>query len=487
MKKTVLLLVAIFGAALLSAKTVTVYHTSDTHGFFYPRSGQGGAAALAAVLAQESGPYLLLDSGDFSEGTAETKASRGLKAVWLMNRLGYHGATVGNHEWAYKEDGFEDIARQAEFAVLAANLREKKSGTLPEQVQSYKVFDVGGVKVAVIGLANRTPVKKLDKYTFSDPLAALEKALNQKDVRRADVRIVLVHDSLIDYKTGILPYMGDIARQYGDRVHAVLGGHAHKIFQNEYINKVLYTESGRNFQNVSQITVQTDDKTGKVKSVSSRLIPLKLASVGQDKDMAAYAETLKEPGMDEVLGTAGQTLAKKAADPAHKDTALDNWIADLGRAYSGADVYIHNVGGARVAMEKGPVTRRDLVEIFPFDDSIMKTRLSGRHLEDLVRGALLPWNRFAYSGMTVRYKLDKEGKIKKLSIYVNGRKLKRDRLYTVATNSYVMGGGEKASRFKQIPAQDKQTVGTQTVRRLIEQALKSAPAVPPDTGRVVQE
>ena len=54
MKKLILLLTALLLPLALSAKDTVIYHTSDTHGFFYAKDGQGGFAALAAVL--KSGP-----------------------------------------------------------------------------------------------------------------------------------------------------------------------------------------------------------------------------------------------------------------------------------------------------------------------------------------------------------------------------------------------------------------------------------------------
>ena len=128
MKKIIFSLLLLCGALSAFGKTATLYHTSDTHGFFYPQAGRGGAAALAAVLASGPKEYLLLDSGDFAEGTVETQQSNGLKAIWLMNRLGYHAATIGNHEFAFKDNGFDNLAAAARFPLLAANIQPKEGG-----------------------------------------------------------------------------------------------------------------------------------------------------------------------------------------------------------------------------------------------------------------------------------------------------------------------------------------------------------------------
>ena len=155
MKKQVLLLALFLVAGGLFAKTTVIYHTSDTHGFYYPKQGQGGFAALASVLKQGPQPYLLLDSGDFANGTAEAKNSKGIKSVQLMNKVGYQATTIGNHEFDFKEAALAPMFKELNFPVLAANFVDVKTNTYPENVKPYEIFDVDGVKVAVIGLGNR--------------------------------------------------------------------------------------------------------------------------------------------------------------------------------------------------------------------------------------------------------------------------------------------------------------------------------------------
>ena len=274
MRKISLLVAVLLLPVVLVAKTTTIYHTSDTHGFFYPKKGQGGFAALAAVL--KSGPknYLLLDSGDFANGTIETKNSKGLKAVELLNAMHYDAATIGNHEFDFYDQAVEPMLSKAQFAVLAANFFETGTLKRPPFVQPYKIFNKNGVKVAVIGLANRNPTRDTTKYTFTKPLDTLAQTLQEVEAQQPNVVVVIVHDSLKDDKHGTQPYVGEIGKKYSGRVHVVFGGHAHKIVQNEKRDGVLFVESGCYVQNVSKVTVTTDDKTGKFVSATSQLIPL---------------------------------------------------------------------------------------------------------------------------------------------------------------------------------------------------------------------
>jgi 2',3'-cyclic-nucleotide 2'-phosphodiesterase (5'-nucleotidase family) len=104
---------------------VNIYHTSDIHGFYYPRiidgKSTGGFAALSGLINTDKNPYLLLDSGDYSSGTFEAEESKGAVSVELMNKLGYNAATIGNHEGDFGEKAMLDNISAAKFDILAAN------------------------------------------------------------------------------------------------------------------------------------------------------------------------------------------------------------------------------------------------------------------------------------------------------------------------------------------------------------------------------
>ena len=492
MRKIVLLLAAFILPFALSAKDTVIYHTSDTHGFFYPQKGQGGFAALAAVL--KSGPknYLLLDSGDFANGTVETKNSKGLKAVELMNALKYDASTIGNHEFDFYEDNVPPMLEKAQFAILAANFFEVDTLTRPAHVEPYKIFTRNGVKFAVIGLANNNPTQGTKKYTFTKPLTALENALNEVERQHPSVVVVIVHDSLADDKHGAAgSYVGDIGRKFSGRVHVVLGGHAHKIFQNEKINDVLFVESGCYTKNVSKVTVKTDDKTGQFVSAKSELIPLYVNKTGQDKEILKLGEALREPGVDEVLGYTEEPMKKRASNPKFLDNSLDNWLADLGRAYTGVDVFITNTGGTRVDMPQGAVTKRDVIDIHPFENTVTKMTVDGRMLKRIVKSGLSKGRtRFAFSGLAVNFVYNKKGQVKDLHIWVHNKPLENRKKYTIATNSFIAQGRSEGFVFKSIPDDQKVQVGTKNMRQLLEDGLRQGtakePVKPGPEGRVAE-
>lgn len=478
MKKLLLILLLLF-PLVVSSKTLVIFHTSDTHGFFYPQNKIGGFAALKNVINHEKKPFLLLDSGDFANGTAEAKFSRGAKAVQLMNAVGYSAVTIGNHEFDFKDAGITALIQESKFSILAANLREKATGVLPAGVQAARVFNVDGIKVAVIGLANNHPSQPTQKYTFIKPLTALSKALQEVEKQDPAVLIVIVHDSFVDYQHDILPYMGQIAKHFPGRVQVVLGGHAHKIV-NEYLESTLYVESGAHLEAVSKITVNVDDETGKFLSAQAKLISLNVDEVGQDKTVAKLAEELREPGLDNEVAVITKRLSKKPILPNTLDGELDDWLADEGRKITKTEIFIHNTGGTRMDLLPGSLTRRQLIDLFPFNDVLISMEVPGYTLQKFIKSGLVPWNKYTYSGITVSFDKIGPNRVKNLQIKINGKPLEKRQIYRVGTNSYIA----RQALFTDLPQKQ---VGNQKVSQLIEQALSSGELFTPQTGRITYQ
>lgn len=478
MKKLLLILLLLF-PLVVSSKTLVIFHTSDTHGFFYPQNKIGGFAALKSVINHEKKPFLLLDSGDFANGTAEAKFSRGAKAVQLMNAVGYGAVTIGNHEFDFKDAGIAALIQESKFSILAANLREKATGLLPAGVQAARVFNVDGIKVAVIGLANNHPSQPTQKYTFIKPLTALSKALQEVEKQDPAVLIVIVHDSFVDYQHDILPYMGQIAKRFPGRVQVVLGGHAHKIV-NEYLESTLYVESGAHLEAVSKITVNVDDETGKFLSAQAKLISLNVDEVGQDKTVAKLAEELREPGLDNEVAVITKRLSKKPILPNTLDGELDDWLADEGRKITKTEIFIHNTGGTRMDLLPGSLPRRQLIDLFPFNDVLISMEVPGYTLKKFIKSGLVPWNKYTYSGITVSFDKIGPNRVKNLQIKINGKPLEKRQIYRVGTNSYIA----RQALFTDLPQKQ---VGNQKVSQLIEQALSSGELFTPQTGRITYQ
>ncbi len=460
-------------------KIVTIFHTSDAHGSFYPRRGQGGYAALASVVKQGPTPSLLLDSGDFSQGGAETLVSKGLSAVTMMNAVHYDAVTVGNHEFDFGDDQAINNFKQAKFSILAANTEDIIS---PDLVHPYKIFDVNNMRVAVIGLAN---VKAASILAESDNVTTLlSKILAEIQKEQADVVVLLAHHALPNQRHIANIDIEKISEQFAGQIHIILGGHAHHIVQNEKRNGVLFVESGSDLQYVSKITVEKDELSGEIQA-SSELIPLVIEQTGEDEAVKALAESLSIPDMGTFLGATVVTFEEQSSIKSHFDSPINNWVADLIRTYSGAQIGLHDRRAIRDQLHQGNITERDLIKIYPFDDAIIQFPISGKLLQEFVEKQ---WENFAFSGLEITYVQDENETRQIASIKVGGVPIDPQKVYTLATTSYVaMGKNRTESKFSNIPQSSKQTVGDKTVRLLMREQLEMhSPIVPPTTGRIRQ-
>ena len=94
-------------------KRLMLVHTSDTHSCVEPvsknfsdtaQADKGGFMRRAALLNQlrkEHPDLLLLDCGDFSQGSAYYNLYHGEVEVKLMSSMKYDACTIGNHEFDY--------------------------------------------------------------------------------------------------------------------------------------------------------------------------------------------------------------------------------------------------------------------------------------------------------------------------------------------------------------------------------------------------
>ena len=144
-------------------KTLTILHTNDIHGHITNWRGWegdlagrtlGGFDRLATAVKRarsESDNLLLLDAGDAIGDTLVAGSTEGKAVVELMNALRYDALTLGNHEPDFGMDVLRQRIGEAQFHVVAANVVDSRSKRL--FTKPYVVRSVGGVKVAILGIA----------------------------------------------------------------------------------------------------------------------------------------------------------------------------------------------------------------------------------------------------------------------------------------------------------------------------------------------
>lgn len=267
--------VAIFvvsSCASIGSKELVILHTNDTHSQIEPiRSGNG--RGLAGVdrrgeyfksVKKEHKNVLILDAGDWDQGTPYFTLFKGDMEIELMNALGYEIVCLGNHEF---DNGQEELARRlsmAKFQVVCANYDFSKT-PLKDYVKPYTIVKKGGIKIGVIGLlANlRTLVsqKSREGMEYLDPVkVSNEIAQMLKEKEKCDIVIALSH---LGYSSQNPKAPSDINLAKNSRnIDIIVGGHSHsylkseKIYQNLDGKDVIILQAGAKGEYVGRLDLK---------------------------------------------------------------------------------------------------------------------------------------------------------------------------------------------------------------------------------------
>lgn len=238
---TIMAIAAMTGYAA-NKKQLTILHTNDTHSCIFPLNrnladtaiaGRGGFVRRAAMIKKqrEKQPeLLLLDSGDFSQGSPYYTMYQGDVEIELMNMMGYDAATIGNHEFDFGVENMARIFKKAKFPIVCANY--DFTGTpLEGIVKPYVTIQRNGLKIGIFGLSpmleglvsekTRVGVKYNDPIRVGNDVAEM-----LKKEEKCDVVICLSH-----LGWGITGVDDTEMMSKTRNIDLVLGGHSHTYFK----------------------------------------------------------------------------------------------------------------------------------------------------------------------------------------------------------------------------------------------------------------
>ncbi len=481
---------------------LVVLHTNDLHGQVHPRLATwvdrqkpplvGGLPRVAAFIqrtrreeAERGRAVLVLDGGDWYQGTPEGIVDTGLDYVRAVAACGYDAASLGNHEF---DHGFDNLARLLDKArppAVCANLRERSSGERVDWVDPWRIVDVGGLRVALVGLLTPTTPSithpDARRFEFADPAEELTRVKRELE-GEVDWILPLGH---IGVEEAVA-----VAKAHPD-LPLIVTGHSHTFLREGRLEGgTLIVQAGAKASAVGRVDLVIDGPSARVTSSRAQLVDLLEPAAEADKvelverlcaDLAKRADA----AMREVVGELSAPLTTSGKP---YSTVAGSWMADLIRARTNADVAFHNRGGVRAEIDAGPVTRREVFEMSPFDNNLALLRLRGAELESLVRAAVegTAHSGLDYSGCVVRVREGREKASIRLyfeSLEIGGKALDREALYTVATNSFLAGGGDG---FEVLARCEERAEDPLLLRELAELELRrGAPVAPPTDARIV--
>ena len=462
--------------ATMAGKTV-ILHTNDVHGAV---EGYAYIAQLKADYEAKGAEVILVDAGDFSQGTSYVSVTKGLDAIEMMNAAGYDVVTLGNHEFDYGYTQLKDNMTKAKFKVLCADVFNA-DGT-PIFDANYTYTTKSGVKVGFFGMetpetqtkANPTKIKGL---TFATNDAFTKAAADQVEaLKDADVVICLAHLG-VDGESK--PYRSTDLYAAVKGIDFIIDGHSHTVMTKGENGEPIQS-TGTAFANIGVIVI--DDATKKIESNS--LFEIK-EDTAKDATVAAAAQTIidridKEYGA--VFAKSEVVLNGAKAPNGNRDSETNNgdlitdamvWkiLQDKESLTVDADhvVAVTNGGGIRKAINPGDVTKKNINEVLPFGNTVVTIYITGAELLEALEastyctpdaiGGFPQVSGINYTISTaVAYDANAETypastyygpkSINRVTINsINGKEFKADDTYAVITNDFCGGGGDTYYAF----------------------------------------
>lgn len=278
MKQLLLSICLLFSLSLFAQNEnkLVILHTNDTHSQIEPfgdqagdNKGKAGLARRATLIKEVRKQYpnvLLLDAGDFIQGTPYFNMFGGELEIKAMNKLGYDVVTLGNHEFDNGISFLSNMLKSANFDIVSANY-DVSNTVLKDQIKPYVIKNINGIKVGIIGLNVRPngliSDKNFEGIRFLNPIDEVNRyAKILKEEEKVDLVIALSH----------LGYQSD--SQFSDKkvaagsrnVDVIVGGHSHTYLPEPIEVKnldgqpVLITQSGSKGMNVGKLIFEISNK-----------------------------------------------------------------------------------------------------------------------------------------------------------------------------------------------------------------------------------
>ena len=475
---------------------ITVLHTNDHHGRFWKNSdGEYGMAArktlidgIRADVAAKGGYSLLLDGGDVNTGVPESDLQDAVPDFKGMNLIGYDAMAVGNHEFDKPLSVLKMQRDLAKVPMLSANIYEGGE----RKFAPYKIFNLGGVRVGVMGLTTEDTYKmvhpdNVKNIEFRSVIAEAAKVVPELRAK-ADVVIAATHMGHYEDGKHGTQAPGDVQMARAVKgIDLVVGGHtqnpacmkAENVLDRAYVPG---TECKPDRQNGTWI-VQAHEwgkyvgradfeyRNGEFKLVKYALIPVNLKKtvkaadgksskqnyaevIAENKDMLALLSPHQAFGQQKLGIQIGATDARLEGDrsvvrakPASMGVIIGMAMMDKTKA----DFSVVNSGGVRDSIPAGPITYKDVLKVQPFGNIVSTVDLTGKEVMDYLNAASkMSVGSGAFPQFAGLKLVIADGKVSSAS--TKGASIDPTKTYRMAINDFQAAGGDGYPKLTSHPS-----------------------------------
>ena len=382
---------------------IIILYENDVH---CAVEGYTKLSAMRNELKKEYEHVGIVSGGDFIQGNSLGIVSKGEYVVNIMNLVGYDAVTLGNHEFDYHIDRLNELAGMMNTKPISCNFQ--KIGEDEPCFEPYTIVSYGDVDVAYIGITTPTtisvasPVQFKDEngnfiYTFNaDSLYDIvQESIDSAEAQGADYIIALSHVGYAEDEIyGDLEDVETLIKNT-DGFDVVLDAHSHSVIESKTItdkggNDVLLSSTGTKFEYIGKLTIEDGEpETELIKTADYQLT---------DPVIDTYIEKMYEEyailGERKVASTEVDLLMKDENGNRlvrNNETNLGDLCADAFRYAVNADIGYINGGGIRADIKAGDITYNDLLNVLPFNNSVVLAQVSGQTIMDMMELTLMSY------------------------------------------------------------------------------------------------
>jgi 2',3'-cyclic-nucleotide 2'-phosphodiesterase/3'-nucleotidase len=386
---------------------LVVAATTDIHGYvrgwdYYANApdtlrGLTRVATIIDSLRRMSSTFpVVVDAGDIIQGTplafvaARVDTTMRHPVIAAMNAIQYDAAAVGNHEFNYGLGTLDRAIREAQFPLLAANV-DGPDGR--PRFRQWAISTRKGIKIAIVGattpgamvwdrdnLAGRARVGDI----VSDVRATVQEARNAA----AAVVIVVVHSGLDEPSSYDTVGTGVASENVAARLaHEVPGidlivyGHSHKQMADTVIAGTLLMQPKNWATSVAIAHLTLDKRAGRWRVIGRKSSIVQAAHHAESPSVLAATQEGHRAALEYVNTTIGSTQVAWRADSARVvDTPLIDFILEVERKATGAQLASTAAFSLDASLAAGPITEARIAALYPYDNTLRAVKISGAQL-----------------------------------------------------------------------------------------------------------
>jgi 2',3'-cyclic-nucleotide 2'-phosphodiesterase (5'-nucleotidase family) len=407
---------------------VTILHTCDLHGHILPtvsyegQTNLGGVARCATVIGEvraKERNVLLVDAGDTIQGAPVAFLSDGLVMVKALNLLRYDAWCWGNHEFDWGLEKLATCAEAARVPILNANLRAgpapRDSATRPTPadrilaiVKPYRILNVEGVRVAIIGLntpgiPNWSRPRLIAGLAVADSIETLRTVVPAVKRDGADVLVLVCHQGYREQGDDHANQINAIARNFPE-LDVIIGGHTHRHFPEYKVNNVLYCQANYHGLHLGRVDLTFD-------TAAQKLVRRESRTIAMDEKYPLDAAVLRECGAEldraakilgTVIGTANGALDIQGG-PKRPTASWELLCAAIAGALRTrgleVDGVVHGILDRRATLAAGPVTIGDVWRLVPYENTMGVMELTPAQLRAVLDENVGAYERRDFRGL----------------------------------------------------------------------------------------